>query len=327
VKVLVTGATGFVGQALIAGLLEDGHHVLALMRRVTNTLPVGVEQLITRDCADWAEPESRADAESRQSIAQLKRHLQDVDVIVHAAARAHVLNRSESNALDEFSRVNTDATLYLAHLAAEAGVKRFIYISTIGVNGSVTNNRPFTERDVPAPHNAYAMSKWAAEQGLTKVANEAPMEVVIIRPPLVYGLDAPGNFRTLLAWVKRGVPLPLGRTDNRRAFIARTNLVDFILLAMIHPKAANETFLISDGEDVSTTHLLESVAAALKVPSRLFFLPRGLMSFFARLFGRRAMFEQLWGSLEIDSSKARRLLGWQPLVTILEELDKSTKLQ
>jgi nucleoside-diphosphate-sugar epimerase len=216
--------------------------------------------------------------------------------------------------------VNTDATLYLARLAAEAGVKRFIYLSTIGVNGAVTHNRPFSERDTPAPHNDYALSKWEAEKGLRQLASEMAMQVVIIRPPLVYGLDAPANFQRLLKWVKRGVPLPLGRTANLRAFVALSNLVDFIVVTMSHQAAANETFLISDGQDISTTSLLKVVATVLNVPLRLYFLPRGLMAFLMALLGRKAMFEQLWCSLEIDSGKARTLLDWQPVVSMSEEL-------
>lgn len=324
-RVLVTGATGFVGQALVTRLLADGHQVLALVRNVSKTLAESVKQIVIGDLADWAE--SSSDALNRQRTAQLKSHLQHVDVVVHAAARAHVAGRSGDGSLDEFRRVNTVATLYLAHLAAEAGVKRFIYLSTIGVNGAVTHNSPFTERDTPAPHNNYALSKWEAEKGLRQVASEMAMPVVIIRPPLVYGLDAPANFRTLLKWVKRRAPLPLGRTKNHRAFIALSNLVDFVVLTMKHPAAANETFLISDGQDISTTKLLQVVAAALNVPIRLYSLPRGIMAFLMPLVGRKAMFEQLWCSLEIDSGKARTLLDWQPVVTMSEELQIRTRSQ
>lgn len=320
---LVTGATGFVGQALVKRLLAEGHQVFALVRRFSDVLASNVEQIVVSDLVDLTLSVASSDTEVEQTTVQLKSHLQQADVVVHAAARAHVLSRSGDNSIDEFRRVNTDATLYLANLAANAGVKRFVYISTIGVNGAVSHGSPFSELDVPAPHNDYALSKWEAEKGLNHLTTEAAMEVVIIRPPLVYGLDAPGNFRTLLKWVQSGLPLPLGRTGNSRAFVALTNFVDFILLTITHPKAANETFLISDGKDISTTQLLRSVASALKVPSRLFSLPRRFISLLASLTGKKTMFEQLWGTLEIDISKARNQLGWQPHITIDQELDMS----
>jgi len=308
-KIAVTGGTGFIGKAIITGLLSQNYHVVAAVRGEDSSVPQGAEMIRVDDLSaetDWS--------------SALKR----IDVVVHVAARAHIMNDSAVDPLAEFRKVNTAGTLNLAREAVAAGVKRFIFISSIGVNGNC-NTRPFTESDIANPQEPYAVSKWEAEQGLMAIAEETGMEVVIIRPPLVCGADAPGNFGRLMKWVKRGVPLPLGAVHNKRSFVALDNLASFIIHCMDHPRAANEVFLISDGEDVSTTELLQKMAWAFGKRSFLLPVPVGLMTFVAGLLGKRDVADRLFGSLQVDSSKARDLLGWKPVVSMDEGLIASLK--
>jgi nucleoside-diphosphate-sugar epimerase len=310
--ILLTGATGFVGRALASELLAIGSQVKALVRNVSTGLPVEVEQVVVdlgEVEVDWAIMDAFA----------------GVDVVIHAAARAHMIQDRSTNPLSEFRKLNRDATLALAVLAADAGVKRFVFLSSIGVNGN-NNMRPFSEKDTPNPQEPYSISKYEAEQGLLALAKKMSMEVVIIRPPLVYGPNAPGNFRTLVNWLRRGLPLPLGSINNKRSFVALDNLVSFIALCSDRsqsPKAANQVFLISDGEDVSNTQLLRKVADALSKESWLLPVPMGLMSFAAKLVGKGDVANRLFSSLQVDSSKARDLLGWQPVITMDEQLNKT----
>jgi nucleoside-diphosphate-sugar epimerase len=198
-------------------------------------------------------------------------------------------------------------------------VKRFLFISSIGVNGNI-NTRPFTEDDEPNPAEPYALSKWEAEQGLWEIQRETGMEVVIIRPPLVYGPNAPGNFGSLMRWVEKGLPLPLGAIDNQRSLVALDNLVDLIITCIDHPAAANQVFLAGDGEDLSTTELLRGVARAMGKSAHLIPVPPSLLMLGATLLGKKAVAQRLLGSLQVDISKARRLLGWQPPVSVEEGL-------
>lgn len=304
-KVLVTGANGFVGRALVQKLLEVGYDVNAVIRqgKIKSKAPA----VFTRDISgnpDWFDT------------------LEGVSCVVHTAARVHVLQDDAQEPLRAFREVNTIGTLNLAEQAAKNGAERFIFISTIGVNGPVTYGQPFSEENVPKPHNDYAASKWEAEQGLMRIAAETGMAVTIIRPPLIYGPGAPGNFRTLTKWVRKGVPLPFARINNSRSFLALDNLIDFIVLSMTHPKAINETFLLADSRDVSTSELITSIADAYNETYRLFYFPRKAAYYLAKLVRREQMYKQLWGSLEIDLTKARTLLGWQPLVTMDEQLNK-----
>jgi len=319
-NVFLTGATGFVGSALLARYLADGFAVRALVRQRSNSLPVELDQVVG-DLSDLARLEGDPSALLRDDI---QRALRGVDVLVHLAARAHIMRDEADDPLTEYRKVNRDATLALARLAAQAGVKRFVFLSSIGVNGNQTV-KPFTELNAAHPHDAYSLSKYEAEQGLLAIARETGIEVVIIRPPLVYGANAPGNFGSLVKWVKKGVPLPLGAVHNKRSMVALDNLVDFIALCTDRnrsPKAANEVFLISDGVDVSTTELLRKVAKACGVKSRLLPVPVGLMWFTAKLLGKGAIADRLFGSLQVDSSKARDLLGWRPVVTMDEALER-----
>lgn len=245
-------------------------------------------------------------------------------VIVHTAARAHLLNDPAKDPLGEFRRVNVAGTLQLAMQAASMGVRRFVFVSSIGVNGYQTEFcNPFTETDKPKPHNAYALSKWEAEQGLLRIAEEFGMEVVIIRPPLVYGFNAPGNFGSLMRAVELSWPLPLAAVHNLRSLIALDNLVDFIFACVLHPQAANQTFLVSDGQDLSTTALVRGIAQAAGVPARLLPVPVWVLKGVGSLLGRRDTVEKLCGSLQVNISKAQNLLGWVPPISVEEGLKRA----
>lgn len=303
-RVLVTGANGFVGGALCKGLLC---HALAVrgVTRSAGVLPLGVEGFVVADM---------------DGTANWHGTLQDCNAVVHLAARVHVMQEASADPLAEFRRVNVDGTLNLARQAAAAGVRRFVFISSIGVNGSVSFQRPFTADDEAAPHSPYAVSKYEAELGLRVLAAETGLEVVIIRPPLVYGLGAPGNFGALMHAVQRGWPLPLGAIHNKRSLVALDNLVDFIALCVHHPNAANQTFLVSDGEDVSTAELVRRMARAMGKTPRLIPVPRWLLRWGAVLLGRRDVVQRLCGNLQLDISKARKMLGWKPPCSVDEGL-------
>lgn len=244
--------------------------------------------------------------------------LRDIDVVVHCAARVHVMKERSNAPLADFRSANLDATLSLARQAIKAGVRRLVFISSIGVNGAQTYEHPFTESDLPAPHSPYAVSKYEAELALMEMARETGLEVVIIRPPLVYGPDAPGNFGTLLRAVLAGRRLPLGAINNRRSFVGRDNLADFVLTCVTAPQAANETFLVSDDCDLSTADLLRSLAQAANVPSRLLGVPVWMLEFAGTILGKKDAMISLTGDLRVDVSKARRVLGWAPPMSPLE---------
>jgi len=306
-KVLITGANGFIGKSLTMELMASGFEVAAGVRQFSSELPSDAIQYELGEIS---------------STTSWSQSLQDVDVVIHLAARAHILKDNVSEPLIEFRKVNVDGTLNLAKQAAEKSVKQLIFISSIGVNGN-NNTRPFTELDMLNPKEAYAVSKWEAELELLALSNETTMKMVIIRPPLVYGPHAPGNFGSLVRSMAKGIPLPFGAINNRRSFVALDNLVSFIIHCINHPKAANEVFLISDNEDVSTSTLLRKVAKAFGLKSRLIPVPVRLMTFLAKLIGKGDVANRLFGSLQVDSSKARDLLGWKPVITMDEQLKKT----
>jgi nucleoside-diphosphate-sugar epimerase len=289
-KVLITGATGFVGQSLVQNL-NKSYDVIALVRTLSSLLPLRVQQLVANNIFEADFPEN-------------------TDVIVHLAGRAHILNDQSVDPLTEFRKVNVEGTLQLARQALDKKVKRFIFMSSIGVNGSVTLQQPFTEDAVPKPHADYAVSKLEAEQALKKLFAGSDIELVIIRPPLVYAAHAPGNFARLLKLVATNLPLPFARTQNKRSFIALENLVDFIQVCIEHPHAANQTFLVADQTGISTRELVQHLKQGMGKKAHFIYIPQPLMKLGAVCIGKSKLYEQLFESLEVDTTKAQKLLGW-----------------
>lgn len=304
-RVLITGASGFLGHALaLAAAARDLPTRIALRRpdpRFASGFEiVGVSGLDPN--ADWT------------------RAVAGVQVIVHCAARAHVLHERTSDPLAEYRRVNVAGTLNLARQAIRAGAARLVFISSIGVNGAETFGRAFTAEDKPAPTHPYAVSKFEAEMGLQKLSKDSGLEIVVIRPPLVYGPGARGNLASMIRWIESGIPLPLGAVSNKRSLVALDNLTDLILVCLQHPAASNQTLLVSDGEDLSTTELLRALGSAIDKPVRLIPVPLALLRAGAFLGGRSEMAQKLLGSLQIDASKTRELLRWAPPISVREGL-------
>lgn len=327
-KILLTGATGFVGAALVKQLLQDNYQVSALVRNPSSKLPHDVRRILFKDYENsFLSLNTEDDFKHRMKNGMAAEYgsevFEDIDVIVHLAARAHIMKDELSDPLAEYKKINTNTTLYLARLASNAGVKRFIFLSSIKVNGEATiDNISFTEQDSCHPSDPYGVSKWEAEQGLRKLAIETGMEVVIIRPPLVYGPSVKGNFLSMMNWINKGIPLPFGSTENQRSLLALDNLISFIILCLDHPRAANETFLLADEEDVSTKELIIKLAKAMDKKSRLLPIPPSLMRKMAGLIGKSDLADRLLGSLQVDSSKARDYLGWKPVISMDEQLKK-----
>jgi nucleoside-diphosphate-sugar epimerase len=303
---LVTGASGFVGTALVNRLRNDAEFLARASSRRAPVSADGVDFVVAPDLGPDAEWGSA---------------LQGADIVVHLAARVHVMQDTNSDALAAFRTVNTAATDNLARQAARAGVRRFVYLSSIKVNGEQTlPGRPFTERDVPLPLDAYGLSKHEAELALRQVARQTSLEVVIIRPPLVYGPGVKANFRQLLRWITTGVPLPLGAIHNQRSLVGLDNLVDLIITCARHPAAANETFLVSDGQDLSTTELVKRLAKELGRPARLIPVSAPLLRLGLQMLRKGDIAERLCESLQVDGSKARKLLDWTPPLGVDESL-------
>jgi nucleoside-diphosphate-sugar epimerase len=315
--VLVTGANGFIGRALCARMLAEGWRVRGAVRSPARAadLPKGVEIVLIGSISpeiDWSQTFS------------------GVDTVVHLAGRTHVIRERAQDPLAEFRMVNVAGTQSLARSAATLGVQRLIFISSVKVNGEKTGLTldgkvlMFSEKDSPNPQDAYARSKWEAEQALNRFAAETELDVVIIRPPLVYGPGVEANFRRLIRIVHRGIPMPFGSVKNARSFVYVGNLADAIVTCVRHPKASGKTFLVSDDEEVSTPDLIRRVASDLGRPARLVPFPVSLIRLGSKIIGRTAEADRLLGSLVVDSSKIRRELDWHPPYSMSQGLSETT---
>jgi len=309
-RVLVTGGTGFIGSALIQVLADRGYKIKAATRQpvlaVENERVSNITVGSIDDSTHWADA------------------LKDIDVVVHLAARVHVMEDKAVNPLDAYRKVNSKGTRHLAQSAAHAGVRRFVFLSTVKVNGE---ERPcaYKEENAPAPADAYGASKEEAEQALRSVAAGTGMECVILRPPLVYGPGVKANFRSLLGVVERNIPLPLAGVRNQRSLIYLGNLVDSIIECMTHPAAANQTYLVSDGRDLSTPELIRAIAASLKTRCMLFPFPVSFLKIAGKLTGKVRIVKRLLGSLSVDISKIKRELAWQPPYSVESGLRHTAK--
>lgn len=310
-RILLTGATGFVGSAVQQRVVTDAHYDLTVAVRRLAAVPDAVRAVQIADLTvqtDW------------------RAALQDVDVVIHSAARVHVMSETATDPLAEFRKVNVDGTLALARQSVAAGVQRFVFVSSIKVNGEATDlGQPYTADALTNPSDPYGVSKYEAEQGLLALAQETGLEVVIVRPVLVYGPGVKANFRSMMKWVQRGVPLPLGAIHNKRSLVALDNLVDLILLCAEHPAATNQVFLASDGHDLSTTQMLQQLGIALGKRARLLPVPMSWLSVVFTLLGKRHFSQRLCGSLQVDISKNEQLLGWKPPVSVEDAMRKTTK--
>lgn len=313
-RVLVTGASGFVGKALVRRMAsKSGYSVIAAVRVFERG---GLSFEDSHDTAvRWVELGDLAGAEPIPDL------FADVDVVVHCAARVHVMYEADADPLAAFRAVNVHGTLKLANAAAQAGVKRFVFLSSVKVHGESSScGKPFTSDASLCPGEPYAISKMEAEKALLELAAETGLEVVIVRPPLVYGPGVRANFHSMMKWLDRGVPLPLGAIRNCRSLVALDNLVDLLTVCLDHPRASGQAFLVSDGEDLSTTELLRRLGVALGKPARLVPVPAVLLSSAGALLGKRAVTERLCGSLQLDIVKTRSLLGWSPPVSVARAL-------
>lgn len=305
-RILVTGASGFVGSCLCRRLESESK---AFRRVLRQPITKRAGDVLINDLdpnTDWSGV------------------FEGVDVVVHLAARVHLMRDHATSPLTAFRHINTEGTVHLASSAARAGVSRLIYISSIKVNGeSSLTGKPLSADDPVSPRDPYAISKYEAERSLKQLAKETGMEVVIIRPPLVYGPGVKANFLSMMQWLYKGIPLPFGAIHNRRSLVALENLVDLIVTCIDHPAAANQTLLVSDDEDLSTTDLLRRMAAALNRPVRLLPVPMWMLNAGAVLTGKRDLAQRLLGTLQVDINKTRELLDWKPVITVDEALKKT----
>lgn len=309
-NVLVTGANGFIGRKTVHALRRHDWQVRAALRKRNwvAAVPPDVHCTVVGDigpATDWSAA------------------LKGVDVVIHVAGRAHIVHETAAEPPLMFRYVNTLGTLKLAREAAKAGVRRFVYVSSIGVNGSVTHDKPFSESDMPRPESIYAQSKWEAEQGLWQLQADADMEVVVVRPPAVYGYGAPGNLPRLIQLIRRGIPLPLASVHNLRSFISVENLAELLVSCAGHPGAAGELFIAAGGEDVSTPELIGYLADGLGCQAHLWSLPVGIIRMGSSIAGNLPAVSSLCDSLQVDVSKAVSVLGWKPSSGVAEGMART----
>jgi nucleoside-diphosphate-sugar epimerase len=303
-KIVVSGANGFVGCRLIEILAEAGHQVVAAVR-ATKPLKSVYSNIAFSPIGDIGPSTDWTPV------------LYGIDVIIHLAARVHVMRESLKDPLAAYRRVNVEGTRHLALMAVRSGVKRFVYISTVKVNGESTMEKPFSENDVPSPQDAYSISKWEAEEALNDISSRTGLEIVIIRPPLVYGPGVKGNMLTLMRYVDRGYPLPFGGINNKRSYISLDNLADVLLTSATKAECAGRTFLVSDGEDLSTSELIKKIAGVMNRKAHLINIPEKFYSFMAAMIPALSpIIGRLTGSLVVDSSLFRHVAGWRPCQTV-----------
>ncbi len=306
-KILITGASGFVGAALL-DILQEKYDDLVLLGRSNNVSQFKFYQ---------------AEIDSKSDYTEALKH---VDVVIHVAARAHVLNEDSAKANDLYQEINTRGTLNLAKQSIASGVKRFIFISSVKVNGEQTQlGKPFSSMDIPSPEDAYGQSKADAEKGLLEISAVSDLEVVIIRPPLVYGRGVKANFASMMQLATKNLPLPFGSIKNKRSMVGIDNLVDLIIACIDHPNAANQIFLVSDDHDVSTSELMRELTIAAGKKPRLIPVPMKIIKFMATLLGKKSIADRLCGSLQVDITHTKEMLGWVPPVSFKEGIARCFK--
>lgn len=308
-KILVTGASGFIGRHL-CGALQTHDFSFRPIVRTPSSIIKNSESIALGDI---------------NAVTNWHEALIGIDTIIHLAARVHVMNETTSDPWAEFRATNVDATVNLAKQAIQAGIKRFIFVSTIKVNGEETHHQPFTPFDIPAPLDFYGQSKLEAEIALQKLAQESGLELVIIRSPLVYGPHVRANFYKLMQITKMGLPLPFRGVDNRRSMVAIDNLVDLLITCIDHPAAANQIFLVSDGDDLSLSRLIQLIAKAMNQGIWLLPAPIKLIQMLAALTGKSAAINRLFGSLQVDISHTKKTLNWQPLISVEQGIQKTVQ--
>jgi nucleoside-diphosphate-sugar epimerase len=309
-KILITGATGFVGRALFENLKFKKKYLIHLSTRTNQEKLFGGEKTF-----NIGEIDANTD---------WKDALDGVDCIIHCAARAHMTEKKQADLLEAYRRINVHGTRNLAEQAVATGIKRFIFLSSVKVNGEETiSSKSFKYNDISQPEDAYGISKWEAEQALLEISKQTGLEVVIIRPPLVYGEGVKGNFFRLLNLVYKQMPLPFAKINNLRSFIAIDSLIDLIICCIDHPKAGGKTFLVSDGEDLSTPDLIIKLSKLMDKSPRLFQFPELIIQLIGRLVGKSLEVKRLLGSLQVDNSYARKILGWKPVLSLDEGLKKT----
>lgn len=302
---LVTGSNGFVGRALCSALRSGGATVRAAVRKGASTGEVNVGDL--NGTTDW------------------RAALEGCEVVFHLAARVHVMADKEGDPLRAYREVNLDGTLRLAKQAVDAGVRRFVFVSSVKVNGESTTTQPFTASDLPMPCDPYGQSKMEAEQALQQLSRDTGLEVVIVRPPLVYGPGVKANFLNLIKLVQKGVPLPFGRIHNSRSMVALDNLVDLLIVCSRHPNAPGNIFMVSDGADMGVKELVTRIARAMDKRPLLVPVPVGLMSGTAKLLGKQSVVDRLLGSLQVDIANTQATLEWQPAVAPQAAIDETVE--